>query len=288
MTKFKDPQGACGSEIRPVEIACSLGLAPLFSGRVFGTEGITGTDLEFVRADLGKQLPSTCLQLRDILAVLDQQLTTHEEAQMKSRMVSFLPGLMILLTIFVWVGSTLAAPPSLKGDYAFTGEASCLSSTTVKGGTPQSPSGFTDLKVSGPSFIDSFSVQGVRAFNGDGTGTVSGTSVGITYDDSSPSASSQTFTFSFTYTIQPDGTIATDLVPGSYLGTIVAGPRAGQTITINDFFLAGIPSADNKTLTLATPSPPTVETLTFSNGDVQERICHRSRVLIWMGAGSSK
>lgn len=207
---------------------------------------------------------------------------------MKSRVLSLFPVITILLTVFVWLSESFAAPPSLKGQYAFTGESSCLISTTVMAGTPQTNSGFTaDLKAKGPSFVDSFSVHGVRTFNGDGTGTVVGTSVAITYDNVSPSASSQDFQFSFTYTMQPDGTFTSHVVPGSFLGTIVAGPRTGQTVTVDDFSLNGATSQDGKSITLATDTPA-VETHSFSNGDVQERICHRSRVLVWLGVASPK
>jgi hypothetical protein len=43
--------------------------------------------------------------------------------------------------------------------------------------------------------------------------------------------------------------------------------------------MTGLISKDGNTLTLASVVPA-VETVTFSNGDVWPRICHRSRVLI--------
>ncbi len=199
---------------------------------------------------------------------------------MRWRTSLMFPIITLLFTLFMRAAVSIAAPPSLKGDYAFTDAASCLISTTVKDGISQSPSGFAaDLTVNGPSFIESSSTQGDRTFNGDGTGKVSGTTVTITYDNGSPSGSSAQFTFSFTYVVQPDGTFTTNVVPGSYSGTIVAGPGKGLTFTIDNIPVAGIASKDNKTLTVATASP-TVETVTISNGDVQERICHRSSTLI--------
>jgi hypothetical protein len=77
---------------------------------------------------------------------------------------------LILSVILILGGTAFAAPPQLKGNYAFTGEASCLNSTL----------GFdTDLKpnLNGDVYSNSFSVQGIRTFNGDGTGTVTGTSI---------------------------------------------------------------------------------------------------------------
>ncbi len=190
----------------------------------------------------------------------------------------------ILFASFSWVGTSFAAPPQLKGQYAFTGEASCLGSTTVKAGVPVLGQGFdpSTLTANDKSFVVSYSVQGVRTFNGDGTGRVDATSVDISYDNGSPSASSETFSFLFTYVVNPDGTFSTNVVPTTYAGTFVAGPRTGQTVTIDNFELDGIASVNNMTLTIATPRP-IIETHTFSDKDVQQRICHRSRVATWLG-----
>jgi hypothetical protein len=43
--------------------------------------------------------------------------------------------------------------------------------------------------------------------------------------------------------------------------------------------LTGRIALDRKSLTLASEEP-TVEVVTFSNGDVHYRICHRSRILL--------
>ena len=96
----------------------------------------------------------------------------------------------------------------LRGTYAFTGEGACLVSPT--GGfnpdlTPTNPAG---------RFVISFSVQGVRIFNGDGTGTLSGRAVSITHSDVAAvlgGASSNDFQASFTYNVVPDGTFTTEL-----------------------------------------------------------------------------
>jgi hypothetical protein len=188
---------------------------------------------------------------------------------MKRAALCFILGVSLL-----WVGIAAAAPPQLKGKYAFTGEGSCLVATN----------GFTSNLTPNDDKVNShsFSVQGIRTFKGDGTGTVQGTAVEITPPPFNPEASSETFFFKFTYTVAKDGTITTDLVPGSYLGTFLTGPRTGQTYQIDKFSLSGMASNDNKVLTLATGTTE-VETHTFSNGDVRPEICHRSRVLIWLG-----
>jgi hypothetical protein len=76
--------------------------------------------------------------------------------------------------------------------------------------------------------------------------------------------------------------VNTSLVPGSFAGTFTAGPRLNQTFTIDLPAFVGFPSSNNMTIVLAEPAP-TVETVTYSNGDVWPRICHRSRVLIFLG-----
>jgi hypothetical protein len=118
---------------------------------------------------------------------------------------------------------------------------------------------------------------------------VKGTVVGITikptpgpngFPHFPPSASAGDFSFSFTYTVNPDGTWTSAMVPGSYTETFSAGPRVGQTATVDAIPpQAGMVSQDGKTL-IAAHLAPEVEVHTFSNGDVHPEICHRSRVYI--------
>ena len=199
----------------------------------------------------------------------------------------------ISIAVLAWAGAANAASPQLKGEYAFTGTAACLVS-----GTPFSP----NLTATSFTVSTSFSVIGVRTFNGDGTGTIKGRSVNI---DPPPrsisgapcsvpgacplggiSASSADFTAKFTYTVDGDGGFTTLLVPGTFQGTVLTGPGAGSTFTIDQFSLTGLMSINNETLTLAT-DVPTQETQTITPPSdppfVRYRICHRSRVLTRMG-----
>jgi hypothetical protein len=65
------------------------------------------------------------------------------------------------------------------------------------------------------------------------------------------------------------------MVPGS------SGGRAGQIATIDEIPpVTGLISQEGKTLVLVAGLTPTVETETYSNGDVWRKICHRARVLI--------
>jgi hypothetical protein len=189
--------------------------------------------------------------------------------------------------------------PFLNGQYAFTGTAACLSAPgssmsppSPGNTTPNTDSGFDTtlqpLNVA-KSFSFSNSVEGVRTFKFDGTGTVNATELSITVPPTPgppkapvfpPSASSSTLSYSFTYAFNPDGTFTATVVAGSFMGTVQTGPRTGQTFTVANFpQLVGRVAQTGASLTLAT-QVPTVDTVTFSNGDVWPRICHRSRVLL--------
>ena len=214
----------------------------------------------------------------------------------------------LVSALVVWAASAIAddrdGHSRLKGEYAFTGTTACLVAPgSTSPATPTNPTPGISLPnagfnanlqpVDGKVFSSSSSVEGIRTFNGDGTGTVKGTVVSITvpptpgpagtgYPSFPPSASSNTFSASFTYTVLADGTFTVELVPGSFLGTFLTGPRTGQTVTIDKTPLAGLIGEDKKMLTLASVEP-TIEIQTHSNGDVWPRICHRSQVSIKLG-----
>jgi hypothetical protein len=212
------------------------------------------------------------------------------------------------------IGSA-AADPGIKGSYGFTGTAVCLVAPGHVGNqnvppplpnpTPGvallnsgfnaqlQPKDFTDpappANTPSASFNRSFSVEGIRTFNGNGTGTVKGTAMGVAHRPTPgpngfphfpPSASAAEFTFNFTYTVNGDGSWTAAMVPGSYSETFTAGPRTGQTATVDAIPpVSGMISQDGKTL-IAAHLTPVVETHSYSNGDVDPEICHRSRVFI--------
>lgn len=208
--------------------------------------------------------------------------------------------------------STAAADfdgPQLKGSYGFTGSAECLVAPghigDPNGGTLSNPTPGVALPNSGfqanlrpndavpgsstDAYAHSFAVEGIRKFNGNGTGTVKGTVVGVTvrptpgpggFPHFPPAAGSADFSFSFTYTVNEDGTWTSTMVPGSYTETHLTGPRTGQTSTVDAIPpTTGMISENGKTLTGAHVTT-TVETHTYSNGDVEPQICHRSRIYI--------
>lgn len=198
---------------------------------------------------------------------------------MKRAPLCYIFGLCLL-----WVGIANAAPPKLKGKYAFTGTESGLLATTDS---------FDSTLSSPDAYGFSLSAQGIATFNGDGTGSVEGQAVGDTApppagDDMS--AWSEDFSYDFTYTVDKDGTIAMVVNPGSYTGTFNAGTLQGQTYTIVDqFTLSGMASRNNTVLTLGTVTPKVVE-IDYS-GDptpvvlTRYEIGHYSLVFTWLGNG---
>jgi hypothetical protein len=184
----------------------------------------------------------------------------------------------IVGVILLWTGAADADPQHLnellQGDYVSTGEGTCLVAL---------PPGFNpNLTPIDGRFAFSSSTQGIRTFHGDGTGTAQSRSVSVTHPDTpvtlGGASSSDTNKGSFTYTVASDRTFT--VVSGPVTGTDLTGSRAGQTFTIDPFpVLTGLISLDRKSLTLASEEP-TVEVVTFSNGDIHYRICHRSRILL--------
>jgi len=177
-----------------------------------------------------------------------------------------------------WAASAVADSPKLKGDYGFTGSSTCV--TTLDGATPNPPQ--MPDEVFPPTSLFSDAVQGVRTFNGDGTGTVTGSSMGVDYlvNTMPANASSSTFSFLFAYTLNDDGTFTTTAsTPPT--GKVTAGPRFGQSFTIFNFpVLTGQISQNAMTLTLASLTP-TLEIVVYNGAPSPvRRYCHRSRVLI--------
>lgn len=223
-----------------------------------------------------------------------------------SRSIFALSASFVALT---WAGAAAADSPNIRGSYGFTGSAECLiapghaglytgpSTPNPTPGVALPNSGFqpdlrpTDATPTTPTqaFANSYAVEGIRKFNGNGTGTVKGTAVGVDprptpgpsgYPSFPPSAGSSDFSFSFRYTVNPDGSWTGTMTPGSFISHHLTGPRAGQTSTVDAIPpVVGMISQDGKTL-IAAHLAPTVETVSYSNGDVWPMICHRSRVFI--------
>lgn len=211
-------------------------------------------------------------------------------------------------SLAVFVAPASADSPKLKGSYGFTGSHSCLvapgqvNSPANVNPTPGvalpnagfnaalQPNDSTTPGVQSNSFTLHTAVIGIRTFNGNGTGTVKGTTVTVigrptpgpapVWPRFPPSASSADFSFNFTYTVDWNGGWTSQMTPGSYTSNFTAGPRTGQTGSVDAIPpVTGMISNEGKTL-IGAHTTPTVETQTFSNGDVWPMICDRTRVFI--------
>jgi hypothetical protein len=175
--------------------------------------------------------------------------------------------------------------PAAQGRLRLTGTINCLVAPGTGPATPGMPranAGFNAnlTPIDGGVFSNPGSSEGIYSLDGHGNGTAKWTTVGVNPPPSS-NAGSSAVSYSFTYTVNGDGSWKTDSVPGSFIITFLTGGRVGQTATIDKVPLVGLIGEGAKVLTLAAVEP-TVETATYSNGDVQPRICHRSRVLVKM------
>jgi hypothetical protein len=196
-------------------------------------------------------------------------------------------------------GTDAASPKKLKGEYAFTTTLSCLVAPGSAPG-PGNPTPGTALPNSGfnanlqplvseTAYTTTFATEGVRVFNGDGTGTFTGTSFGLNhrptpgptgYPSFAPGAGTSSLSALFKYTVNSDDTFEVEF-EGPVTGTILTGPITGQTFSFGPVPLTGLIGKNGDMLTLAS-IVPTVETISFSGGAVFPRICHRSSVLVKM------
>jgi len=173
----------------------------------------------------------------------------------------------------IYSATAIADPSLLNGTYGFTGTGACL---YASGGFSSS------FQALGTTFSAFAGIEGVQTFNGDGTGTREETNMAFTLPPTvgfQPAASSSQVSASFTYTVTDD-MFTVQEVPGTVVGKVLTGPRAGQTFTTEGGSMrTGLISAGGGILVTSIPTP-VVETITSSNGDVQRRICTFSGVLI--------
>jgi hypothetical protein len=145
------------------------------------------------------------------------------------------------------VANAVADSPNLMGAYAFTRNTTCIVVSHTVGFNP-------NFQALGPTIREFFAEEGVRTFNGDGTGTQSSKNLNIYENEiaGSVGAASSHFTDNFKYIINGDGTW-TIQGGGTISGTVDTGPRASQTFTITNIAPAvGHISQNGMTLTLAT------------------------------------
>lgn len=153
----------------------------------------------------------------------------------------------------------------LRGNYAFTGEDVCLVSAK----------GFdADFNPLGPTAVFSYTIQGVRTFNGDGTGRLIARTVRLDAPRrSGPGAlgGSADLSADFTYEVASDRTVTVE--QGPMTSTDIGEPDARTTVIIEDIKFYGQIAQDLKTLVMSTEKS-TVETRKNLQGEVLDyRIC---------------
>jgi hypothetical protein len=192
---------------------------------------------------------------------------------------------MVLIFAIMSIATGVAfADDKLKGHYAVAGTQICL---TAPSGFANDSKGNPTIANGNDSFAYAGNFQGRFTFNGDGTGSVSGTFVTILPPppDSRPAlkatASAGTFAYSFTYTPVTNNSFNLTMTPGTYQGMINSGPRAGQQVTIDSGHRELQVSNDQKYGTVATTTPD-AEHITFSDAShtTQARICFVSGSLV--------
>ncbi len=160
----------------------------------------------------------------------------------------------------IWTG-VAAADDNLKGTYSFAGTQVCLSA----------PAGFAADSKGNPTIsigntnISVVSSEGQITYNGDGTGKGTGTFVTAVPPPNplGASISAGTVSYTFTYTPVSNHESRVTFSPGTYRGTLTAGPAAGQEFSIDVGSRTLRVSNDHKRITSAIATPY-VEKITFS------------------------
>jgi hypothetical protein len=158
----------------------------------------------------------------------------------------------------------------LQGDYGFTGTGVCNEGASV----------------------GLFTFNGTRTFHGDGTGTSHFFVHRVAQGSLGPDTAFEVVD-AFTYEVNGDGSWTRAIDPGSTKGTILNGPSAGVTFSVDPQPAStGFVSDDVENLIVGlliqsvarkateVTSESVLETVTRSDGKVTQRICQRSFVLI--------
>ena len=172
-----------------------------------------------------------------------------------------------------------AADDNLKGAYSFVGTQVCL--TASEGFKADSKGSLTIPQ--GNTTISVVSSEGQITYNGDGTGKGTGTFVTIVPPPNpfGASISAGTVSYSFTNTPISNHESRVTFTPGTYQGTLEAGPAAGQQFAIDVGSRVLRISSDRKRITSAAATPH-VEKITFS-GSPQNPV---ARICSWTGSQS--
>jgi len=209
--------------------------------------------------------------------------------------INKLTVLMIITVMALFIMAGLASAGSsghhaIRGQYAYTGETTCL----------VSPSGFnTNLQPNaGWGIIQTYSREGKVTFELNGTGSADLFSrvVALPYTIPNvgsfpPSAGTQEVTYDFTYTLTNDGTITITVVPGTFISTWITGPSKPASYLVEGVLTDGVITPiswdnaitpDGKTITFTAGAPDVFKLKRIdAQASPNYSICHNSGVLIW-------
>jgi hypothetical protein len=171
-----------------------------------------------------------------------------------------------------------------RGKYAGSTVGSCIA-TAENGFNPD----FTVKDMTQTRF-NSYSEQDIWTFKADGTGTVEGTRVLLNFGPgpySTPEAdgSAVTYSYNIQYDLKHDGTITTELIPGTFEGKIKQGgpPIPNLTFTFGPISDSGMVSEDHKTITLGTVKVEVATANVLNGAILSDNVCTGGRVLIRVG-----
>jgi hypothetical protein len=185
---------------------------------------------------------------------------------------------LIFVTMPISTRVAFAEDKPLKGHYAVAGSQTCL---IAPSGFANDSNGNPTIANGSDSFASANNFQGRFIFNGDGTGSVSGTFESIlppAPDSRNLKAvvSAGTFSYSLTLTPGADNSFNTAMKPGTYKGMINSGPRAGQQFTIDAPYHRVFQVSNDQTHGTVATTTPEVEHITYSDAShtTQARICY--------------
>ncbi len=170
-----------------------------------------------------------------------------------------------------------ARTADLRGSFAIAGSGTCIQTFPLVGPNgPVPPLGFNaDFQPIGPASVQSFSIEGVRTFNGDGTGTQRTRIMPLANPGG---ASAIDLTGPFSYSVAADGGLTIDQASSD--AAVAVGLNAGQQQRSSGALtFVGHVSRDGQSLTFASHDPA-VETLTRTSPLPEQvisvRVCQRT------------
>jgi hypothetical protein len=194
--------------------------------------------------------------------------------------------LMAALPIIMLANAVFADDHEWKGfhgEYAMTLAGFCLFSTSTF--SPGYPA--CDGSAEGNALTcwnAQIVAEGIWSFNRGGKGSFAGSQFGMAPPPfANPNVLPVDLAFDFTYQVTKDGEITAAIVPGTFVGTWLAGPMKGLTYTVDIFNFFGMVSKDRKTITLNSNANDLQNFTSAATGMNIYGRCNLSRTLIQIG-----